>query len=392
MGLKQNFDTRLALLGVAHSLNHSLFLISPPLLGLIMNSLGVSKAEIGLVMTIASLIYGVGAIVGGPLGDRIGETKTIMICLVFSGLSTFVMVAITVAGTIYVYALALILMAAWASLYHPVANSLISKAFKNRVSVAMGMHGVVGTIGIVLTPTISWLIGAAFGWPWAFICFGVPSMIVALLIARFYREDKHTSENKGSISEALKIHDIRSLLVFNIAIGLFMKGIDLFSPIYLGNNKGIGSMWASIALSLMLTAGVFGQLLGGIVADRYGSKRVLIAAMSGICISLVSLLFFPIPLVGIAIFVLVYGLFFNAHQPALTAITGLCSPEEQRGAVFGIFFFTSFGLGSFSQVISGYIGDLYGLDWTFYLLTSFAAIALLLSLRIPDKRPTAEQP
>ena len=114
--------------------------------------------------------------------------------------------------------------------------------------------------------------------------------------------------------------------------------------------------------------------------------------MSGICISLVSLLFFPIPLVGIAIFVLVYGLFFNAHQPALTAITGLCSPEEQRGAVFGIFFFTSFGLGSFSQVISGYIGDLYGLDWTFYLLTSFAAIALLLSLRIPDKRPTAEQP
>ena len=391
MSLRQSLDIHLALLGVAHSLNHSLFLISPPLLGLIMNSLGVSKAEIGLVMTIASLIYGVGAIVGGPLGDRIGEAKIIIICLVFSGLSTFVMIAVTVVGTIYVYALALILMAAWASLYHPVANSLISKAFKNRVSVAMGMHGVVGTVGIVLTPTISWLIGAAFGWPWAFICFGVPSMIVALLIAKFYGEDKHTNEKKGSISEALKIPDLKSLLIFNVAIGFFMKGIDLFSPIYLGNNKGIGSMWASIALSLMLTAGVFGQLLGGIVADKYGSKRVLIVAMAGICISLVSLLFFPIPLIGIAIFVLVYGLFFNAHQPALTAITGLCSPEKQRGAVFGIFFFTSFGLGSFSQVISGYIGDLYGLDWAFYLLTFFAVIALLLSLRIPDKRPTVEQ-
>src|SRR3972149_12275483 len=86
-------NRQLALLGIAHSFNHSLFVIAPPLLGLIMASLNVSKSQIGLVTTIASFIYGAGSLIGGPLGDRIGEAKTIIICLALSGLSSFIMIA-----------------------------------------------------------------------------------------------------------------------------------------------------------------------------------------------------------------------------------------------------------------------------------------------------------
>lgn len=115
----QKRKSYLLLLGAAHSFNHSLFVIAPPLLTLIMSSLNVSKSEIGLVATIASFIYGAGALVGGPLGDKIGETKTITICLALSGLSTFIMLAAGAASSIYVYAVALVMMATWASLYHP---------------------------------------------------------------------------------------------------------------------------------------------------------------------------------------------------------------------------------------------------------------------------------
>jgi MFS family permease len=81
-----------------------------------------------------------------------------------------------------------------------------------------------------------------------------------------------------------------------------------------------------------------------------------------------------------------YGLSFYAHQPALNALTGFLSPQNQRGAVYGIFFFASFGIGSISQSIAGYIGDVYGLDAAFYLLTIFAFAALLLSFKLPEKR------
>jgi MFS family permease len=70
----------------------------------------------------------------------------------------------------------------------------------------------------------------------------------------------------------------------------------------------------------------------------------------------------------------------------LNSLTGFLSPENQRGAVYGIFFFTSFGLGSLSQFIAGYLADLYGLDSAFYLFTAFALIALLLSFMLPEKR------
>lgn len=390
MQKSSNRGIRLALLGAAHSLNHSLFVIAPPLLGLIMSDLGITKSVIGAVATVASLIYGVGALVGGPLGDRIGEARTITLSLFFAGLSTFVMVAAGFTRSIYVYGLALVLMAAWASLYHPTANSLISKVFKGRTAESMGLHGVGGTLGVVLTPTVAWFIGAAFGWPWAFVAFGVLCMWLALLFVKGFGKTENRNDNAGTILDALKIRELWILLVFNVAIGLFMKGVELFFPTYLKENRLIDPMWASVAYTMVLAAGVPGQWIGGKAADRIGSKKVLIATSAGVVLSLLSLLFVPIYTAGIVGFIVLYGLSFYAHQPALNSLTGFLSPQNQRGAVFGIFFFTSFGIGSLSQLAAGAIADAYGLDVAFYSLTVFALVALLLAFRLPEKRETKE--
>ena len=62
------------------------------------------------------------------------------------------------------------------------------------------------------------------------------------------------------------------------------------------------------------------------------------------------------------------------------------------GILFGIFFFTFFGIGSVSQLIAGYVADVYSLDVAFYLLTIFAAVALLLSFKLPEeKKKSIEQ-
>ena len=384
-------NNRLALLGAAHSLNHSLFVVAPPLLTLIMSSLNVSKLAIGTVATIASLIYGIGALAGGPLGDKIGEAKTITICLALSGLSTFIMLAAGATTSIYIYALALVSMAVWASLYHPTANSLISKAFKGKVAEAMGLHGVGGTLGVVLTPTAAWFIGATFGWSWAFVVFGLLCIVLALMFVKSFGKSENAGNNGGTIIDALKIRELWVLLVFNVAIGLFMKGVELFFPTYLNENRQIDPMWASIAYTMILAAGVPGQWIGGKAADKIGSKKVLIATSAGVCLSLLSLLLIPIYAVGIVAFIVLYGVSFYAHQPALNSLTGFLSPPSQRGAVYGIFFFTSFGLGSLSQFMAGYMADTYGLDSAFYLLTAFALIALLLSLKLPEKRETKEE-
>lgn len=430
----------IALLGAAHSLNHSLFLIAPPLLTLIMSDLGVSKAAMGLIATTASLLYGVGALVGGPLGDRIGEIKTIALCLIFSGISTLIMPLAGATGNIYLYALSLNLIGAWASLYHPVANSLISKSFEGKVAETMGLHGVGGSLGTVLTPAIAWFIGVSFGWAFAFVVFGVLCVLIAigfaekpmrprlavfflcilsfslfcseltqyklfttvvfawffafffLLFLWLQREIRFAFAKFGvfkslpKIADVFKIRALWMLLIFNIAVGLFMKGVELFFPTYLKENRMIDPMWASIAYTLVLAAGVPGQWIGGKAADKFGSKRVLIATSAGVCTSLFVLLLFPISIVGMVFFILFYGLSFYGHQPALNALTGFLSLKSQRGAVYGIFFFTSFGIGSLSQFMAGYVADIYGLEASFYILAAFALAALLLSFKLPEKR------
>jgi ACDE family multidrug resistance protein len=379
-------NRNLTLLGTAHSLNHSLFVITPPLLSLIVLDLGVTKFEIGLVSTVASMIYGAGALLGGPLGDKVGEVRAIAMCLALSGLPAPLMLVAGFVNGLYVYAAALTLMAFWASFYHPIANSFISKVFKVRVSEAMGLHGVGGTLGVVLTPTVAWFLGASFGWPYAFIFFGTLSVLFAIVFARKAVRTYQISHSNATIFDALRVHELWAVLILNVAIGLFMKGVELFFPTYLKENRGVDPMWASVAYTVLLTFGVPGQWIGGKAAAIAGSKKTLIGTMAAICISLLFLLFLPIYFVGIAIFIALYGLFFYAHQPALNALTGVLAPYEQRGAVFGIFFFTSFGIGSISQMIAGYMADAYSLDVAFYLLTMFAAIALLLSFRLPEER------
>lgn len=52
-----------------------------------------------------------------------------------------------------------------------------------------------------------------------------------------------------------------------------------------------------------------GALLGGPLGDKMSPKKVLIAASVGVCISLISLLLFPVYIVGIALFIFLYGVF-----------------------------------------------------------------------------------
>jgi MFS family permease len=336
---------------------------------------------------IASFIYGFGALVGGPLGDKIGEAKTIAVYLALSGLSAFIMLAAGALNSIWVYATALILISLWASLYHPTANSLISKAFRGRVAETMGLHGAGGTLGTVLTPTIAGAVAIVFGWPWAFVIFGVVCLLLAPVFIRGFPKSDNGNANGGTIIDALRIRQIRLLLIFNVMIGLFMKGVELFFTSYLQVNRNISQFWAAVAFSLLLAVGVFGQWFGGRAADKIGSKKVLIGTSTGVVVSFLAFLLTPVSIIGIAIFILLYGLSFYGHQPALNSLTGFCCPQEVRGAVYGIFFFTSFGVGSISQLVSGYVSDHYGgLNSAFYLLTVFALAALILSFRLPSKK------
>lgn len=352
---------------------------------MIMSDLRVSNFVMGTVGAMASFTYGAGALVGGPLGDKIGETKTITLFLALSGVSAFLMFF---AGSILIYASALVSIAVWASLYHPTANSLISKTFRRGTAEAMGLHGVGGTLGVMLTPTIAWFISSYLGWQLAFAFFGALCAVLAVLLARSMEKYENKSASNLRFRDVFKTRELWVILAFSVTTGLFMKGVEYFFPTYLKEVRGIDPMWASIAYTLVLASGVPAQWFGGKAADLFGSKRVLMATSLGVVLGLSALQFLRIPLLGVALFIALYGVGFYAHQPALTSLTGLLYPEDMRGTVYGVYFFTAFGIGSISQSVAGYCADIYGLESVFYLPTIFAVAALAISTMLPRKRET----
>jgi MFS family permease len=358
-----------------------------------MEDLKTSKFALGIVGTASSFIYGIGSLMGGPLSDRISEVKIITFCLAFAGASTFLMVF---ARDVFIYGIALILMATWASLYHPTANSLISKVFSGHMASAMGFHGVGGSLGVMLTPIAAFVLGVALGWRLSFLFFGALSVVLALLFLRSRFKSEPLRSHSG-IREIFRVSSLWKIFVFNIVLGFYMKGLELFLPTYLTLKpfqplgEDYAKFLAAFSITLVLASGVPGQWLGGKAADVFGSKKVLIAASLGVLVGLLFLQFMPLWFVGVPAFIFLYGFFFYGHQPALNSLAGIMTPIERRGAVYGILFFTSFGLGSISQSMTGYLMEKYGVDFSFYALTAFAIGALFLSFLLPDIREHREE-
>jgi len=380
----------LILLSAAHSLNHSFFWIASPILLLITTDLATDKTTLGLIGTTGSFIYGLGSLLAGSLADRKNEVHLIMLS---SGLAGFSTIMFLFAQNIAIYAGLFISMCVWTGLYHPASNALISKAFSGSTGEAMGLHGAGGTVGIVFTPVLSLAIGLAFGWRMSFVVFGVSAVVTAVLLwkTKFHHEPV---VSKVRLLDVFKVRGLWILLVFNFAIGLYMKSVELFLPTYLALGPlsflgdELSKIWAAVSTTIMLLIGAFGQWVGGRQTDVWGSKKVLMLTSFTVLVGFLLLVVIPFSLwfVAVGAFVALYGLAFYGHQPAFNALAGFITPKDRRGMVYGILFFIGFGMGSISQSITGYLSDKVGITTSFYVLAVFAAAAFVLSLFVSDVR------
>jgi len=366
------------LLGAAHSLNHSLFVVLSIFLSTIKLEFGTSFEIIGFVLGASYFIYGAGGIFGGQLSDRFGETKTLTAGLALSGASTLIFL---VANDLTMFTIGLLLMATFMSVYHAIANSFISKVFQTGMAKAMGIHGTGGNIGYMFAPTIALALGTVWGWRISFLFFGILSIIVSIFVLKWSPIFVKETRTEAKIGDIAGIHKLWTLIIFNIAIGLFYKGVDTFFPAFL-EERGF-SDFRGLAFSCILGIGILGQWISGKASDRWSSKKVLIATSAGTALGLLCLPAVPLSVVGILIFILVYGFSFYGHQPAFNSLAGLITPNNLRATVFGLLFFFSFGLGAVSTVIAGVFADRYSLESALYVMALFSFIAFLLSFLLP---------
>jgi MFS family permease len=395
----------------------SIWLAEFDTLGLAGLEIGVTQATLGVVVTAGYALFGLGALPGGIVVDRIGSRRLIAACLFGMGGAFLLLGA---APNLLVVTLALLAWGAAASVYHPAGLTLISKGVTER-GTGFAYHGIAGNLGIGLGPLVTATLLLVLDWTTVALVLAVPAAVAGLyaLHAEFDEtagvEDVATDGGDSragtgvdsfgeflTASRQLFVGAFAVVFVIVIANGLFYRGVLTFLPNLLEGLPG----FEPIALSAvvpgldgggrtlnperyfyagLLLVGVAGQYVGGKLTDRLPPEYG-IAAVFGV-LAVLALAFLPVAALGIApllVFGALFGITLFTAQPLYQAAVADHTPAGTRGLSYGYTYLGGFGVGALGGGLAGAIltyGDAGALFATLAGIALVASTFALLLIR-----------
>ena len=144
----------------------------------------------------ALFMFGAGSIVTGQLGDLWGRCGHDGHLLRRHGRLGLV---IALCSNKWQIGVALTLMGAFASIYHPVGIPMLVQKAKNP-GFTIGVNGLVGNLGIAIGAGLSVLLAQRFGWQMAFIVPGVICLVCAVaFVVLVPREEEAPAKRKAKM-------------------------------------------------------------------------------------------------------------------------------------------------------------------------------------------------
>ncbi|MFD1599876.1 MFS transporter [Halobellus rarus] len=412
--VNSNDRSIVALVMLAHGMVHtyelsipifvSIWLTEFDVLSLGIVEVGVTEATLGLVVTAGYGLFGVGALPGGVLVDRIGSARLITLCL-FGMAGSFVLLGL--APNLLVVALALLLWGAAASVYHPAGLTLLSKGVTER-GTGFAYHGIAGNVGTGLGPLLTAILLLFVDWTVVSVLLALPALVAGAYAMRA-RFDETAAVDAGGDSAAdsdgESVGDDRggtgvaSLTEFGVesrrlfagafalvfvvvmASGLYYRGVLTFLPNLLESLPGFEPIPLTSALptsvtdalgvqpdserainperyfySGLLIVGVLGQYLGGKLTDRIPVEAGLAGGFG--LLALLALVFLPAANAGLGPLLVVgaaLGCALFLVQPFYQATVAEYSPAGTRGLSYGFTYLGVFGVGALGGAIAGTI-------------------------------------
>lgn len=268
----------IAMLWVCFFLNQGDRQVFNVLIPLLESSLKLSDVQIGLIVTIFTLVYGILVPFAGYAGDVVRKDKIVIYSLlIFSlgtsltGLSSEIVLLILFRS---------ITTGVGEAFYYPAANSLIGEFHHKTRAQAMAIHQTALYLGIVASGFIAGYIGENFGWRIAFLTFGLIGIFWVILLI-FRLKGPETVKQKAEhlpFKEVLQYLKGKPIfLMLSLAFGGFqfaMIGFLTWMPTFLHEkfNLSLSNAGFSSVFYVNLFA-VLGVLFGGAFSDHFSKKR-----------------------------------------------------------------------------------------------------------------------
>ena len=268
----------LALLVVTYAFNFIDRQLMTILLEPIKEEFGASDTAMGFLTGFAfALFYATLGVPVARLADRWSRKKVLTISLaLWSGLTALC----GAAGSFTQMALLRIGVGVGEAGGTPPSHSLIADYFPpEKRSSAMSIHATGTQIGILVGMFGGALIADAYGWRMAFIAFGVPGVLLSLIIAAGVKEPVKTVQHieQGSAWQAVKtiwkIPGFAFLALATAFTALSGYGLGAWAPSFLIRVHQLSLVEAGLLLGIAgVVSGLSGAIVGGILCDRMTVK------------------------------------------------------------------------------------------------------------------------
>jgi MFS transporter, FSR family, fosmidomycin resistance protein len=321
----------------------------------------------------------------GHLSDRLSLPWLMPLGPALGGLGIALAGLASSYGLVFV---AILLSGVGVAAFHPEGSRFANYVSGARRASGMSLFSVGGNVGFALGPVIVTPALLAFGLHGTLLVL-VPTWLMAVVLVhelprlKGFRSDVVAGRvRRGDEPEAWGAFTV---LAGVIAVRSFVYfGLVTFIPLYFIHDLHSSKALGNAALSAMLLGGAGGTLIGGPLADRFGTRAVLIGSMA-VTPPLVVGMLASGPALGI-----VFAALAGAATIATFAVTIVMGQEllpGRLGISAGVTIGLSIGLGGVGAPLLGLLADAHGLRSVFEAVAALPVLALLLALALPNRAP-----
>jgi MFS family permease len=351
---------------------------------------GWSRAGISLGMTINFIVMAFGSFGWGAASDRWGARVVTLCGAVLLGAAlTLASRAQTLLSFQLTYG---ILVGLAASAFFAPMIATVTGWFETRRNLAVSLVSAgMGMAPLTISPLASWLI-THYGWRSAMFTIGVMAWVLLIPAAFFVRRPPvagaatgmppPAKPGKEEIGKALTSPQFL-VLGFTFMLCCAAHSGPIFHVVSYAMFCGLGSMAAVSVYSVEGLAGLGGRVVVGLLADRFGAKRLLVAmlALQSVCIAAYLQVNELSEFYAVAV---IFGVAYGGGMPLYASIAREYFGQHIMGTVFGAAtMLSSLGM-ALGPVAGGWVFDTYhSYAWLYIASAAVAVGAVLLATTFP---------
>jgi predicted MFS family arabinose efflux permease len=345
---------------------------------------GWSRGAISTVALLNWVAMGVGSFCWGALSDRIGGRGVALAGGFLLGLG---LVLASQAQLLWQFHASFGILVGFAvgAFYAPLTSTVTKWFVVGRgLAVALVSSGI--GLGILLISPLARALTSAWDWRIAMLALGDLAWLVIIPTSLLIRDDAPAAATAAATPAAAELSGgdvLRTPQFWAIALTHFACCAAHSGPIFHmvthATDQGVPPMAAATALGVSGLSSIAGRIGGGLIADRIGVKRTLVAGLV-LQAAMIAAYLLARELWTFYALALVFGIAYGGVMPLYALVTREFFGEKVMGTAYGaVFLISSLGMGV-GSLAGGVIYDRLGAyAWLYVGSAALALMAVVLA-------------